>query len=119
MDHEFWDYYNHPESMFDRNDGILDRKHIQVDEIIDIEKESNKLEQSDVMGVDKDGYEFYDNGEVELSYDQRDLIISMGPKKCEEIGITQLQWYYIHEKIREGKSMLLPEIIYDRIFNNS
>jgi hypothetical protein len=69
------------------------------------------------MGVGEDGYELYDNGDIELSDDMKDLILSLGSKKCQEIGITQRQWYYIREKIREGKPVQLPDIIYNKLNN--
>jgi len=119
MEEVFWDYYNHPESKFDGDTGILERKHIRIGEIIHIGKESNKLDQLDVVGVGKDGYEYYDNGEVELSEDQEDLILSMAPKVSEEIGIPERQLYYLKDRINKGGSVKLPEKILGKIVKNT
>jgi hypothetical protein len=44
MEEVFWDFYTHPESKFDEETSILERKHLQVGSILHIGKESNKLE---------------------------------------------------------------------------
>ena len=51
----FLDYLNRPESKFDVQFGVLDRKHIRVRSSIHIRKESNKLEETNIIGVDRDG----------------------------------------------------------------
>lgn len=115
MDDVFWDYYNHTESKFDGDTGILERKYIQVGEIIHIGKESNKLEESNVFGVGRDGYEFFDNGVIELSKDEEQIIKGTTYHEAEKMGIPQRQWYYIREKIKEKIPIKLPNIIYNRV----
>lgn len=95
MDDLFWDYYIHPESKFDGSTGVLDRKHILVDEIIHIGKESYKLEESNVLGVRKEGYDYFDNGNMILSKDQKKIIFGMSYQDAERCGIPQREYYYI------------------------
>jgi len=54
-------YIDHPESKFrdGRETGKLHRKHAQVQQICYIGKESNELEQTEAIGVDKDAYANY------------------------------------------------------------
>lgn len=60
MDEVLFDYMNHPESKFNGDKGILSRKHVKVRRIVYIEEESDKLEESSVLVVGKDGYPIYD-----------------------------------------------------------
>ena len=115
MEEVFWDYYSHPESKFDGSTGKLDRKHIQVGEIIHIGKESNKLEESNVLGVRMEGYEFFDNGDIILSNDEQKIILGMSYQEAEKCGIPQRQLYYLKDKINTQIPVKLPELIYNRI----
>ena len=66
MDVIFQDYLDRLGSKFDGNTGTLQRKNIEEGKITYIGKESNKLEETDVLGVGKNGYEIYENGEMVL-----------------------------------------------------
>ena len=61
MDDIFWDYVNHPESKFEGDVGVLDRKYVTVSRVMHIGKESNHLDESEVLGVDADSYETYED----------------------------------------------------------
>jgi len=56
----FWDnfreYLNHPESKFDGNIGVLKRKHIVASRVLHIGKESDNLDESEILGVDSESY---------------------------------------------------------------
>ena len=51
MDEVFLDYFNHPESKFEGDKGILRRRHLSADRIIYLGKEANKIEETDILGV--------------------------------------------------------------------
>ena len=61
----FWDifeeYLRHPESKFDGDIGVLERKHVIVTDIKHIGKESDVL--NEPFGLDELSYEFYDDPE--------------------------------------------------------
>jgi len=55
-------YVRHSDNKFDYdNEGIGHRKHIIVDKIRYIGKESNNLEEASVLGIDDDSYLEYEN----------------------------------------------------------
>lgn len=58
-----WDYWNHHESKSDGDIGELKRKHIFFDSssIKYIGKESNELEESEIIGVSDDDYTVYED----------------------------------------------------------
>ncbi|MEX0911601.1 MAG: hypothetical protein WDZ43_05695 [Nitrosopumilaceae archaeon] len=64
----FWDtfreYLDHPESKFEGDVGVLERKHVTVSRVLHIGKESNNLDESEFLGVDSDSYEIYEENLV-------------------------------------------------------
>lgn len=115
MKEVIWEYYIHPESKFDGSMGILERRHIQVGEVIHIGKESNKLEVSNIMGVGREGYEFFDNGVIGLSKEEEQIIFGMSYQEAEKCGIPQREYYYIKDKIKKGIPIFVPEILHSRL----
>ncbi len=109
MEEVFWDYYTHPESKFDGDIGILKRKHLQVGSIIHIGKESNKLEESDVLGVGKNGYERYDTSIVMDLTNLKDLIMNLNPRVSEQYGIPKHVLYSLQDKIKRGMLDKIPD----------
>jgi hypothetical protein len=71
LDEVFEDYVSHSESKLDGDIGKLQRKHIVIDKscIRYIGKESNELEEAEVVGVDEDDYIQY-----ERNLNDKDLI---------------------------------------------
>jgi len=101
-------YLKHPESKFDGNIGRLQRKHIVIDKnsIQYIGKESNELEESEVLGVDKDNYATYNDNEC-----IKHKILEMKEEDAIKIGISARTLYYWKARIREGKKIEL----YDKV----
>ena len=93
-------YIWHSDKKFDYIDGIAERKHIIVDRIRYIGKESNNLDESMVLGVDKDSYLEYEN--VREFYD---WILSLKPKDVRDEGISRSALWDVKEKIQKGKSL--------------
>ena len=48
-------------------------------------KESNKLEESNILGVDEDGYQIYDAGKDLIEKYGKDFLLSIGPKKVRKL----------------------------------
>ncbi len=63
MDKVIMDYWMHPESKFNGEEGILSRKNITIsaESIKYIGKESNELEESEIIGVSDGNYTLYEN----------------------------------------------------------
>ena len=109
MEEVFWDYYTHIESKCDGDTGILERKHLQVGSIIHIGKESNKLEESDVLGVGKDGYERYDTSIVTDLSKLKEIIIHLKPKMAERYRIPRHVLYSLQDKIKRNMLDKIPD----------
>ncbi|MCJ8306185.1 MAG: hypothetical protein HRU07_03945 [Nitrosopumilus sp.] len=101
----FEDYLRHPESKFDGDTGVLERKAVWITEVIHIGKESNGLDESEILGFDEDSYvEYSDVDSLEKKF--RELtpkILELMPKDVEDFGVSkQTLWNTIH-KIRIGQ----------------
>ncbi|MDH3834942.1 MAG: hypothetical protein OES34_12400 [Nitrosopumilus sp.] len=100
----FWDtfeeYLRHPESKFDGDIGVLERKHVIVSEVRHIGKESDVL--NEPFGLDEFSYEFYDDPErVDREFKENtDKILALEPKEVKDIGITRTTLGTIKEKIK-------------------
>jgi len=93
----FWEYLNHPESKFDGNKGELQRKHIKAGKVTVIGKESSNLEESEILGLDDNSYQIFEN----LSLDKK-KILSTRLKDALAVGISKNQLYRIKKKIRNN-----------------
>jgi len=79
------------------------RKHIVVNRIRYIGKESNNIDEASVLGIDDDSYLEYENIE-----DFKQWILSLKPKDVRDKGILKRTLYKIKHRIKEGK-MLNPK----------
>lgn len=97
-------YLKHPESKFDGDIGRLQRKHIVIDKnsIQYIGKESNELEESEILGVYKDNYTTYNDGEG-----IKQKILEMKEEDAIKIGISARTLYYWKAKLRASKPIKL------------
>ena len=111
MEEVFWDYYTHPESKFDGDMGILERKHLQVGTIIHMGKESNKLEESDILGVKPNNYERYDTSIVTDLTKLKYTLFHLTPKMAERYRIPRHVLYSLQDKIKRGMLDKIPDDI--------
>lgn len=97
----FWEYLNHLESKFDGDIGILQRKHVVVSEIKHIGKESNNLDESEILGVNSDGYEVYENfDDVDEKFAKiTQKVLDLKPKDVKKFGISKQTLWNMKEKI--------------------
>ena len=115
MDDVFRDYFGHQESKFEGVFGVLDRIHILVRSIIHIGKESNKLEVSNIIGVDRDGYQIDDDGSINMTDREMDFIQEVTPTIVRRFGICRGELHYLREKIRKGISLVLKQKTISRL----
>ena len=102
----FWDYLNHKESKFDGNNGVLKRKHVKPSRIIVIGKESNNLEESEILGLDDNSYQIFEDLGLE-----KNKILNLTPKEADRIGISKNQLYRIKKSIRNERVNLRKKTI--------
>lgn len=75
---------------------------IQVNRIIHIGKESNKLEESNVLGVDENGYQIYDEDNGFLTDKVKEFIENVTPGISRRYGICRNELYLLRTKVKEG-----------------
>jgi len=94
-------YVRHNDNKFDYdNQGIAHRKHIVVNRIRYIGKESNNIDEASVFGIDDDSYLEYENPE-----DFKQWILSLKPKDVRDKGISERELKRQKAKIRKGKQL--------------
>jgi hypothetical protein len=103
-----WQYINHPEAKFDGDIGVLSRKHVTINSVIHIGKESNNLEEAEVLGVQKDDYVFY-GSDVERLAASKDILMMAEPKDVKQFGITQRTLFNVKHALINGKMTTLRE----------
>jgi hypothetical protein len=92
-------YVRHNDNKFDYDsEGIAHRKHIIVDRIRYIGKESNNLDETSVLGVDDQSYLEYVNLD-----EFKQWILTLKPKDVMDKGILKRTLYKIKHRIKEGK----------------
>jgi len=91
--------------------GIAHRKHIVVNRIRYIGKESNNLEEASVLGIDDDSYLEYENIE-----NFKQWILSLKPKDVRDKGISKQSLSYTKSQIRKGSSLIRKTKINEILF---
>ena len=101
LEDELTQYVRHNDNKFDYdNQGIAHRKHIVVNRIRYIGKESNNIDETSVLGIDDDSYLEYENIE-----DFRQWILSLKPKDVRDKGISERRLRNFKQKIKSGKGL--------------
>jgi hypothetical protein len=115
----FRQYLNHPESKFDGNIGVLKRKHVTVSDVTYIGKESNNLDESEVLGVDSDSYETYEKVE-DLDAKFRKIakkVLKLNPRDVKRFGISRQTLWNVKKKIRLSKFTQISSRIKIKLWN--
>ena len=97
-------YMDHKDNKYEGDIGELRRKQINIGEIEHIGKESNNLEESEVIGVSDNDYVIYDNKSAQKI---TDVIRNMTTKDAKHIGLSKMQMFRLKKKIKEGKNIAL------------
>jgi hypothetical protein len=100
LDAELFDYVNHPESKLEGDIGILKRRHIVVNKISFLGKESDRIEQH-LGGLGNVDYNIYNNPK------DVEQIISKTWNEVKKCGIPQSQFYALKKQLKEGKRLKL------------
>jgi len=95
----------HNDNKFDYdNQGIAHRKHIILDRIRYIGKESNNLDEASVLGIDDQSYLEYVNLD-----EFKQWVLSLKPKDVKDKGISERELKRQKAKIRKCK-LLNPKV---------
>ncbi len=105
-------YINHNDNKYDGDIGELKRKQIDIGNIEHIGKESNNLEESDILGVSDDDYVTYDN---KIKQKISDVIKNLTPKQAKQIGISKRNMRYLKAKIKTKKQIILKKKTLNRL----
>lgn len=105
MDSMFFNYSNHKESKFDGDRGILRRKHLSIDSWILIGKESNNLEETEVMGVSEDDYVIYrpSSGPGSENEVLNETVKGMKPSEAPKYGLSKRHVIRLQKSIKNGE----------------
>jgi hypothetical protein len=101
FDDVFWPYVNHPEAKFDGDVGVLSRKHVTVNSVTHIGKESNNLEQADILGVQESDYVVYSRDAIRLR-PYAEKILMAEPKDVKAFHISQQTLHNVKQVIVRG-----------------
>lgn len=112
-----WDtmeeYLRHLESKFDGDVGILKRKHVRITSIVHIGKESNGLDESELLGLDEDSYvEYSDVDSLERKF--RELapkILELKPKDVRKFEISKQTLWNAVNKINNNQFHRISKIM--------
>ncbi len=117
MDSIFFDYLDHGESKFDGDIGVLKRRWLKVSSTINIGKESNNLEETELLGVNERAYQIYADEKTILrgNAELEGFILGMNTKTAMEYGILRLQLYRMKKKIRNGSPLKLRNSIENKV----
>ncbi|MGI0100268.1 MAG: hypothetical protein ACREBH_00890, partial [Candidatus Micrarchaeaceae archaeon] len=108
-------YINHHDGKYDGDIGELERKHIDIDGIEHIGKESNNLEETEVIGVSDNDYVVYDN-----KTEQRimDIIKDMTTKDARRIGLSKRHLFRLKKKVKQGKEIVLKKKTLNKLYKS-
>jgi hypothetical protein len=111
-------YVRHHDNKFDYdNEGIAHRKHIIVDRIRYIGKESNNLDDN-LTGIEEPDYlEYTKNNEIVNSEEFKQWILTLKPKDLRNKGISQQALYYQKSLIKNGKSLNIKQKIVRKLLD--
>ena len=81
-----FDYFEHNDNKYEGTLGELKRRHIEIGDIGHIGKESNNLDETEVIGISDNNYVIYDNKTEQKIID---VIKKLTPKQAKASGISK------------------------------
>ena len=90
-------YVRHNDNKFDYVDNKAQRKHVFVDRIRYLGKESNNIDEVSVFGVSRDSYLEYENQKAFMEW-----ILTLRPSDVKTLGISERGLRNSKQKIRNG-----------------
>lgn len=110
----FRQYIKHPEAKFDGDIGVLSRKHVTIGAVMHIGKESNNLEEAEILGVQDNDYVIYNNA-IDQLLAHKEKILAAKPKDVVGFGISQRTLFNVKRAIRLERAHHLKHKISQRL----
>ena len=101
-----FDYMDHSDGKYEGDIGELRRKQIIIREVNHIGKESNNLNESEIIGVSDNDYVIYDNKTEQKIIE---VIRNMTTKDAKRIGLSKMQMFRLKKKVQQGKQIILKK----------
>jgi hypothetical protein len=98
MSELFFEYISHGEDKFEGTFGSLKNRHINVVDIEYTGKESNHLQEAEVIGVQKEDYVYY---RKDSSQKIAKCLEELTKEKARQAGISDWQFYYLKKKAKQ------------------
>ena len=99
-------YIDHNDGKYDGDIGELHRRRIEIGGIEHIGKESNNLDETEVIGGSGNDYVIYDNKTEQKIID---VIRNMTTKDARHIGLSKMQMFRLKKKVQQGKQIVLKK----------
>ena len=96
-------YIDHNDNKYDGEIGELRRKQLIISNIEHIGKESNNLEESEVIGILDSDYVIYDS---KIEQKIADVIKKLTPKQAKAIGISKRNLRYLRKKVKNSTKII-------------
>jgi hypothetical protein len=103
----FFDYIDHKEEKYDGDNGILRRRHVIIDDVEYIGKESNNLEESEIIGVQDDYTVIYKDRITDNNTDLTRIIMLITPLHAAKVRLSKRQLMRLRKKVRNGEPIKL------------
>lgn len=103
------DYANHPEYKFARSVGVLERRHLVVEDVVHIGKEANNI---DDQALDIRKAQMFRDKVVTI-----ERILALPQKKAEEYGVDRKTFQRIKQRIREEGDLNLNTMAVRRLLS--
>lgn len=104
----FLDYVNHKEEKYDGDIGTLSRKKIVIDNVTYIGKESNNLEESEILGVSDEDYVKYESKDgIKDTIQLKEIILKMRTKEARRIGLSKRHLFRLKKGLKKGHKIAL------------
>jgi hypothetical protein len=100
MSKVFFDYILHKEEKFEGNIGLLKPRHINIVDFEYCGKESNNLEESEIIGVQGDDFVYYNKG---LEEKITNRIETLTFDEAKRIGMKRWQYSYLKRCVKQSK----------------
>ena len=107
-----FDYFEHNDNKYEGTLGELTRRHIEVGDIEHIGKESNNLDETEVIGILDKNYVIYDNKKEQKIIE---IIKKLTPKQAKAIGISKRNLRYLRKKVKIKNRIILKTKTLNRL----
>lgn len=110
----FQDYIDHEESKSEGQEGLLERKHIAInnDSVHYIGKETNEIDESESLGAFEDNYAKYDKASENKL---KQIILAIKKPDASKYGLSERNLTYLKNKIRNNKPLRLKDRTFKRL----